>query len=310
MSGPITQADALPSIETPTSPDGPAFVLFRPRHSVVGGTDVKRTLPKRQRRTIGAWCFADHFGPEDLDDKPGMEVGPHPHIGLQTATWLLAGELIHRDSLGSEQRIRPGELNLMTAGRGVTHSEESSTAKVTTLHGIQLWIAQPDSTRNEEPRFEHHDALPEANFDNATATVFLGSFGGATSSARADTPIVGVEATLGIGSSVLELRKDFEYGIIVLEGMVAYHGQPVEPDMLAYFGIGRDEIMLTAREPSIFLLLGGEPFKETPLMWWNFIGRTHEEINQAYLDWQSRSERFGSLNSRLERIEAPSPYWL
>ena len=131
MSGPITQADALPSIEIPTSPDGPAFVLFRPRHSVVGGTDVKRTLPKRQRRTIGAWCFADHFGPEDLDDKPGMEVGPHPHIGLQTATWLLAGELIHRDSLGSEQRIRQGELNLMTAGKGVRLGDILDLAGVT-----------------------------------------------------------------------------------------------------------------------------------------------------------------------------------
>ncbi len=307
MSGPITTMDVLPSAEVPDPQSGPIFELYQPRETAIGKTLVRRTLPKRQRRTIGAWCFADHFGPERTG--LAMEVGPHPHIGLHTATWLLAGELLHRDSLGSEQLIRPGELNLMTAGSGVTHSEEASPNEVPVHNGIQLWIAQPDRTRNEAPAFEHHDALPEANFDNATATVFLGSFGGVTSSARADTPIVGVEATLGIGSSVLELRKEFEYGIIVLEGRLAFKGSPIEQDALAYFGTGREELMLTAQEPCIFLLLGGEPFAETPLMWWNFVARTRAEIDQAYQDWQERSPRFGSLDSKLDRIDAPKPDW-
>ncbi len=311
MSGPISQADSAASIEEKTEPAlRSSFELYPSRVAVVGNTQVRRALPKRQRRTIGAWCFADHFGPETLNGKRGMEVGPHPHIGLQTATWLIEGEIVHRDSLGSEQPIYPGQLNLMTAGKGVTHSEEFSGRKITSMHGIQLWVAQPDATRNGEPAFEHHDAIPEATFDNASAKVFLGSFGGATSSARTDTPIVGIEATLGIGSSVFELRKDFEYGLIVLQGMVGFQSHIIAPGNLAYFGADRYELPLTAREPTTFLLIGGAPFPNNPLMWWNFVARNHEEITQAYSDWQSRAERFGQLSSSLDRIEAPKPQFM
>lgn len=311
MSGPISPEDSATYIdEKRESVSRRSFELYPSRDTVVGNTHVRRALPKRQRRTIGAWCFADHFGPERLNGKPGMEVGPHPHIGLQTVTWLIEGEIVHRDSLGSEQPIHPGQLNLMTAGRGVSHSEESSGRKLPSIHGIQLWVAQPDTTRNDEPAFEHHDAIPEATFDNASAKVFMGSFGGATSSARTDTPIVGMEATLGIGASIFALRKDFEYGLIVLGGKVAFNSQMITPGNLAYFGTSRDELSLTAHEPSIFLLLGGEPFPYEPLMWWNFVARSREEISQAYSDWQSHAERFGQLTSVLDRIEAPKPQWL
>lgn len=304
MSGPITPEDLSASHDDPYPGSRPTFELFQSRQTTVGNISVRRALPKRQKRTIGAWCFADHFGPELLDGKQGMDVGPHPHIGLQTATWLLEGELVHRDSLGSEQTIRPGELNLMTAGKGVSHSEESPENR-SSIHGIQLWIAQPNETRNGEPAFEHHDSLPETNFDNATATVLVGTFGGTTSSARTDTPIVGVEVTLGIGSTILELRKDFEYGLIVLEGRVTYQTLAVTPGNLAYFGMGRNEIMLTAQEPCILMLLGGTPFPETLLMWWNFVARTHEELDEARQDWESHSQRFGKVNSKLESIAAP-----
>ncbi|MCL4553376.1 MAG: pirin family protein [Candidatus Marsarchaeota archaeon] len=305
MTGPTTPEDLSAFHDDRYPSSRPAFELFQSRRTTVGNITVRRALPKRQRRTIGAWCFADHFGPELLSDKQGMDVGPHPHIGLQTATWLLEGELVHRDSLGSEQTIRPGELNLMTAGKGVSHSEESP-GKRSSIHGIQLWIAQPNETRNGEPAFEHHNSLPEANIDNATATVLVGSFGGATSSARSDTPIVGVQVTIGIGSTILELRKDFEYGLIVLEGIVTHQNLAVTPGNLAYFPMGRNEIMLTSQEPSILMLLGGKPFSESLLMWWNFVARTHGELDEARQDWNSHSQRFGIVNSKLDSIPAPT----
>lgn len=306
MSSPITEADSFVSPESSSVHQPEIFEVLKSRDTQVGGTPVRRALPKKRRRTIGAWCFADHF---EADRRTSMGVGPHPHIGLQTVTWLLQGELIHKDSLGSNQLIKPGQLNLMTAGSGVSHSEES-TNKSNKIHGIQLWIAQPDATRNQGAAFEHHDYLPETNVDNATATVLVGSFGSATSTARTDTPLLGVEMTLGTGSTVIELKREFEYGIVVLVGSVAYKGQAVTPGNLAYFGSGRDEMMITALRPSILLLLGGEPFPEKPYMWWNFVARTQDELTTAYSEWQNQSSRFGTVASSLPRIEAPKPYWL
>src|ERR687897_3072291 len=138
----------------------PTSVLL-PGHDVPLGryTTVRRLLPQRPRRMVGAWCFVDVFGPDDVADRPGMQIGPHPHTGLQTVTWLVQGEVLHRDSLGSEQPIRPGQLNLMTAGHGVSHAEESPAGPPTHQHGIQLWVAQPEATRHGPAAFEHHAEL-------------------------------------------------------------------------------------------------------------------------------------------------------
>ena len=162
------------------------------RRTEVGGIAVRRSLPQRQRRTIGAWCFVDHFGPADVAEA-SMLVGPHPHLGLHTVTWVLDGEVVHHDSLGSEQLIKPGQLNLMTAGRGVAHAEETPAGATGSLHGLQLWVAQPDATRSGPAAFEHYSALPEAEVGPVVATVLVGELAGVRSPARADSPLVGAD---------------------------------------------------------------------------------------------------------------------
>jgi hypothetical protein len=311
MSGPVEYSDASFTVDLVHEERGLAFDIFPSRNTTVGHTLVRRALPKRQRRTISQWCFADHFGPIELPPgEAAMEVGPHPHIGIQTVTWLLEGKIIHRDSLGYEQLISPGQLNLMTAGFGVAHSEESPAKAGQKLHGIQLWIAQPNSTRNGEPTFEHHSGLPQTNFDNATATVLIGNYGNTTSPSDNDGKIVGAEISFAIGESILELKSGFEYGIIVLEGQAIIGTKVVAPGMLLYLGKGRNELPVYAPQPSTMMLLGGEPFEEPVLMWWNFVARTQSEITEAYQAWQGRDTRFGKVESGLTRIEAPKPYWL
>src|ERR1700735_1548591 len=156
----------------------------------VGDMTVPRLLPLRLRRSVGAWCFVDHYGPMSVDGVAGMRVPPHPHIGLQTVTWLLSGNVLHRDSLGSEQMIRPGQLNLMTAGRGIAHAEESPAEHDPQLHGVQLWVALPEASRRTSAAFEHHAQLPQTGINGLTITVFLGSLAGAESPARTLSAIV------------------------------------------------------------------------------------------------------------------------
>lgn len=295
-------------ISQSTESDDPQ--ILPSRLTTVGNMSVRRALPKRQRRTIGAWCFADHFGPVQVHGTSAMEVAPHPHIGLQTVTWVLDGEIVHRDSLGSEQLIKRGELNLMTAGRGVAHSEEPSGSTIDIMHGIQLWIAQPSSSRNGKAAFEHHVSLPEINFDNLTARVLVGTFGEATSSARIDSELMGAQLTLSIGESTFEARSDFEYGIIVLEGTVMLEDKMVIPGHLGYLHPGRNEIRIKALEPSTLILIGGEPLNEEIYIWWNFVARAQDEITEAYNDWKQQTERFGKVDSHLPIIESPLPHWI
>src|SRR4051794_35356944 len=195
MSGPVTNSDA-PAVAAVGRLEPPRVEITESHDAVVGTLHVRRALPRRGRRTVGAWCFADHMGPAQVRADAGL-VGPHPHIGLQTVTWLIAGRALHRDSLGSAQLIAPGKLNLMTAGQGVAHAEEApedATADTDSeLHGIQLWVAQPDSTRHGAPHFEHHVELPKVQIGAATATVLVGECAGERSPARHDTPLVGLD---------------------------------------------------------------------------------------------------------------------
>lgn len=278
------------------------------RASQVGELPVRRALPQRDRRTVGAWCFVDHMGPAQLDER-GLGIAPHPHIGLQTVTWLLEGEALHRDSLGTEQVIVPGQLNLMTAGRGVSHSEEGTGRYRGGVHGVQLWVAQPSTTRDGLPAFEHHGELPRAELDHAVATVLVGDFGGAASPARRDTDHVGIDLDVRAGDSTLPLRPDHEHALVVLAGSVVLDSTLVEPGHLAYLGAGRDELGLSARAPARAVLVGGRPFDEQVLMWWNFVARTRDEIQVAHADWADGAERFGRVDSTLPRTDVDPPPW-
>lgn len=287
----------------------------------VGGFRARRALPRRGLRTVGAWCFADHMGPEVVTETSGLDVGPHPHIGLQTVTWLVEGAVLHTDSLGSEQLIRPGQLNLMTAGRGIAHAEESVRAPGT-LHGVQLWIAQPSTTREGASAFAHHAELPRIDTGHGNATVFIGEYAGAVSDARTDTALVGIEADLRAGSSAWPLRGDFEYAVYVISGAVAIHDSSRPGSLVAHEGqlvdlrVHGDEVTLAVGDAARVLILGGEPLGEPLYMWWNFVGRSREEIAQAAHDWAAYvdtgarategTERFSRVASTLAPIGAPA----
>ncbi|MEU8611243.1 pirin family protein [Actinoplanes sp. NPDC048791] len=265
--------------------EGTPVALGGPR-----GLEVTRTLPSKHRRMVGAWCFLDAYGPHRLEGSAGMRVGPHPHIGLQTVSWLVAGEIVHRDSLGSLQEIRPGQLNLMTAGRGISHSEETPADNSGVLQGVQLWVALPDATRGGPPAFTQHAELPVLTDGGLTATVLMGDLAGAVSPARCDTPLLGAEITLAAGSTAaLPLRPDFEYAVLVIDGAVTAADVPVEPGPLLYLGEGHTELRLAAGPATRLMLLGGEPFTERLVMWWNFVGRDHDEIVTARQAWEDRA---------------------
>jgi quercetin 2,3-dioxygenase len=257
---------------------------------------VHRTLPQRQRSLIGAWCFADHYGPADVSETGGMDVPPHPHTGLQTVSWLFAGEIEHRDSGGVHEMVRPGELNLMTAGSGVAHSEVS-TPQTTTLHGVQLWVALPDSARDQPRAFAHH-VPPVVALSGGSAQVFLGSLAGSTSPVATATPLLGAEVLVSPGEEViLAVDPAFEHGVLVDAGPVLLDGVELARAELGYVDTGRRQIVLTnpGAEPARIVLLGGEPFEEPLVMWWNFVGRTHEEIVGFREQWQAKSDRFGAV---------------
>ncbi|MEU3102450.1 pirin family protein [Streptomyces griseoflavus] len=257
---------------------------------------VRRTLPQRARTLIGAWCFADHYGPDDVAGTGGMDVAPHPHTGLQTVSWLFSGEIEHRDSLGSHAYVRPGELNLMTGGHGISHSEVS-TPDTTVLHGVQLWVALPREHRDTARDFQHHVPQP-LPLDGGEARVFLGSLAGATSPVRTFTPLLGAELTLAPGAvTTLPVDPAFEHGVLVDTGDVLVGGTAVLPAELGYAAPGRTALTLTNRGPGAarLILLGGPPFDEEIVMWWNFIGRSHEDIVRAREDWMNGT-RFGEVH--------------
>ena len=278
----------------------PRLVKLTPR----SGIDIQRTLPHRAIRTIGAWCFIDHFGPTTQEH--AMSVAAHPHVGLQTVSWLFNGEVEHRDSLGSVQIINPGELNLMTSGNGVAHSELSlPTASI--MHGVQLWTVLPNSVRECEPMFDHYAELPSFNAGKFSGKLFIGEFMGLRSPARVFTELVGIEIDIEPGSLVeLPLRADFEYGALLVKGDVAINHLELPLAHLFYSQAGTQSAQLSSTNGAKLVLLGGAPFKEEIVMWWNFIGRSHEEIVEMRTDWNSRATRFPDFEDQIHvRIPAP-----
>jgi redox-sensitive bicupin YhaK (pirin superfamily) len=199
----------------------------------------------------------------------------------------------------------------MTAGRGIAHAEQTPPARADTpVHIVQLWVAQPDATRDGAPAFEHHGDLPEVEIDDCRGRVLVGSFAAATSPARADTDHFGVDLQIGARGGTVPLRADHEHAVVVLSGALRVDGTPIEPDVLAYLGEGRDELRLEVEGPTRLMLLGGTPFETRPLMWWNFVARTHDEVDAAYRDWQRGTDRFGPVASDLALVPAPTPPWM
>ncbi len=266
--------------------------VLTPREVPLGGLramTVRRTLPQRQRSLIGAWCFLDHYGPDEVDADGGMVVPPHPHTGLQTVSWLFTGEIEHRDSAGHHATVRPGELNLMTAGRGISHSEYS-TPGTTTLHGAQLWLALPDGDRQVDPTFEHHAPEPVMG-EGWEARVFIGSLLGSTSPVKTYSPLLGAELTLEEGTTLtVPVDPAYELGVLVDQGEVRVDGKPLAKNELGFVEPGAESLEIAATESTRLLLIGGPPFGEQIVMWWNYIGREHEEVVAYRAEWEKLLE--------------------
>lgn len=286
---------------------GTGITVLSARDVPLGGPRairVRRTLPQRQRSLIGAWCFADHYGPA----RTAMDVAPHPHTGLQTASWLFRGEVEHRDSLGTHAIVRPGELNLMTAGHGIAHSEVS-TPETEVLHGVQLWIALPDADRGTARDFRHY-APPRLDLPGASARVFLGGLAGDTSPVPVFSPLLGAELVLDPGARVvLDVEREFEHGVLQDIGSLSVGGTVLGTGDLAYVPPGADRLDLanSGDGPARALLLGGTPFTGEIVMWWNFVGRDHDEIAAYREEWQAESARFGRVEGYPgARLPAPA----
>ena len=276
------------------------------RETELGSLRIFRALPRSQRRTVGAWCFLDRYGPLTFAAGTPMDVAPHPHIGLQTVSWLLQGEIVHNDSLGCEALMRAGQLNLMTAGHGIAHSEETPASNSGTLDGVQLWVALPVAQRGMAPEFHHHATLPVLDFSAGTVTLIAGTLQEQTSPAQMFSPIVGAEIRFRARQPlVLPVRKNFEHALLVLQGDASLNKRPLERRSLHYLGTARDELHLTGSVDTRVLLIGGEPFEEPVVMWWNFVGSTREEMATAREDWIEH-RRFGEVKAyRGPRLPAP-----
>lgn len=300
-----------------------AMKIIEPRPVPLGGLramTVRRLLPAKERRMVGAWCFIDHYGPDDVAVSGGMRVAPHPHTGLQTASWIFTGTIEHRDSLGTVADVRPGELNLMTAGYGINHSEYS-TPDTSVLHGIQLWIALPAEHKDTDPAFESFVPqpldFPSAGSVPVQVRVFLGELGvsvdgtslRACSPVKTYSPLLGAEVLVGEPGSVpgqspspapdapsrrmtLHLNPAYEHGLVVDAGAVRTEGKRVEAHQMLFLEAGTTSLELEVLGDARLILLGGEPFGEAITMWWNFIGRTHEDIVAAWEAWQEQVEAY------------------
>jgi len=281
------------------------------RPSDIGeGMMVLRALPTRQQRMVGAWCFLDHLGPVQFAPDKGMHVGAHPHIGLQTFTWLIEGEVLHRDSLGNEQIIRPGQVNLMTAGRGVVHTEDSVNDGQR-LHAAQLWIALPAEDADCEASFEHYPELPQWDDGGCIFTLLAGCFAGRTMPGNFRSPLLGLDACSQQEAALnLPLNPGFEHGILVLEGDIRIGEEPFKTDEFAYLGVGVDSIGIAMAASTRILLLGGKPFDEPVAMWWNFVGFSKDEIAKAQREWEAGGPRFGRVKGDAgRRLIAPPLPW-
>jgi redox-sensitive bicupin YhaK (pirin superfamily) len=285
--------------------------VHEPRAVPLGGLRamiVHRTLPTRQRPLVGAWCFLDHYGPDDVATTGGMQVRPHPHSGLQTVTWLFDGAVEHRDSGGGAAVVAPGELSLMTAGDGIAHSE-MSTPGTLVLHGVQLWVALPEGARGA-PRGYTHLQVPSVDLEGAQVRVFVGELAGARSPAPTYSPLLGAEVVLAPHATLdLGVDEGFEHAVLVDVGRVRLVDTELAPRELGYVAPGPSRLTLVnpTDETTRLVLLGGEPFGEPIVMWWNFVGRTHEDVESMRADWAAGSPRYGEVPGWEPGDRLPAP---
>ena len=288
----------------------PTFQSYPNRDTRLGHLPISRALPLRERRTVGPWCFLDRFGPLAFADGKPMDVPPHPHIGLQTVSWLLEGEVLHTDSLGCEATVRPGGVNVMTAGRGISHAEQTPARHTGRLSGVQLWIALPDADRNVEPSFAGIEQTPRLEPRGGIIRVFAGALAGVRSPAPHFSALAGADVQVFAGQTVeVGLDAAFEHGLLVLDGDCLLDGQPLHDRALHTLAPGRAGAAFSSRAGGRLLLIGGPPLAE-PLfssirMWWNFVARTADEIADARADWEA-GRRFGEvLGYPKPRLAAP-----
>lgn len=266
-------------------------LLIEPRDADLGGFSVRRVLPTRQRRMVGPWIFFDHMGPADFAAGEGIKVRPHPHINLATVTYLFEGEILHRDSLGSYQAIRPGDVNLMVAGKGITHSERERpevTATAHRLHGLQLWLALPEASEEIDPAFYHYpDAdIPRVEVDGVPIRVIMGSAYGATSPVKTYADTLYVEAHLRAGQRIRVPQAE-ERAVYVAGGELSVDETPIPEHAMAVFTQAPD-IELTATRDARIAIVGGEHLGKRHIEW-NFVSSRRERIEQAKADWKTQA---------------------
>jgi redox-sensitive bicupin YhaK (pirin superfamily) len=302
MPGDSVAAESCSALDAP----GRTFESYPNRRVHLGSLRVARALPIRDRRMVGPWCFLDRFGPLTFGSEKAMDVPPHPHIGIQTVTWVLEGEVLHHDSLGHEATARPGGVNVMTAGRGIAHAEQTPAENSGRLDGVQLWVALPDADRHVQPTFDGLKAVPRAEAEGGRLQVFAGSLGGVTSPARHHTGIVGADGQIEAGRALeIELEAGYEHAVLVLGGDCALEGRPLNEETLYYLGTQRSGVSFRSEAGGRILLIGGPPFAEAILMWWNFVARKPEEIAEARADWEAH-RRFGEVRGHPgPRLGAP-----
>lgn len=288
----------------PGEPTSRSVRVTTPASAESGAAGASAPSAPHDRRVV----LRRPHGSASVTDEQGLDIGPHPHCGLQMVTWLIQGGALHRDSLGSEQVIKAGQLNLMNAGFGVSHAEEATGHFRGTLQGVQLWIALPEATRHLAASFEHFADLAKVELAGGSGTVLAGEFLGHSSPARHDTPLVGVDLKLRSATEVA-LQPGFEHAFIVLEGALEVRGDRIAAGQLGYLAPGPDEVRLDVEEHARVILLGGEPLKEELLLWWNFVARSREEIDAAYEAWVTPDGRFGGMASALARMDTPPPCW-
>ena len=263
----------------------------------LGALAVSRALPVRDRRLVGPWCFLDRFGPLSFSDGKPMDVAPHPHIGLQTVTWLLAGEVVHDDSLGCESVLGPGGVNVMTSGGGIAHAEQTPKDNSGKLDGVQLWVALPDAHRHMLPAFQHIGEVPTVESPGGKVQVFAGAVHDAVAATQHYSDLVGADVRVHRGGTVdIPLNDAYEHALLIMHGDCTLDGEVLQPRILYYLGTNRSAASFSSVEGANVLLIGGPPFGETILMWWNFVARTAEEIAEARADWEDR-RRFGDVSA-------------
>jgi redox-sensitive bicupin YhaK (pirin superfamily) len=299
------------SAEEPDAKTVPACkaleTVIVPRPRDIGGFEVRRVLPSAERHSVGPFVFFDQMGPAELAPGAGIDVRPHPHIGLATVTYLFSGSIVHRDSLGSVQTIEPGAVNWMTAGRGIVHSERSNVElrkRRQKLYGIQIWVALPKQHEETDPDFTHYAAaaLPVIEGEGKSIHVIAGSLFGKTSPVKSFSALFYADATLQPGTSLSLDNEHEERAVYLLEGIVEIAGQLFEPGRLLVFS-SRDAVTIKATAAARILLLGGEPLDGPRYLWWNFVSSSRERIEQAKAEW--KAGRFARVPGDAEFIPLP-----